>query len=127
MKITDIDHIVLSVRDIETSANFYVSVLGMVRETFDRNRVALRFGRHKLNLHPCAGGFEPKAMQPQPGSLDLCFVTDTPLTDAMSHVQGKGVTIVDGPVRRSGACGPLKSFYFRDPDGNLIEVSNRAT
>jgi catechol 2,3-dioxygenase-like lactoylglutathione lyase family enzyme len=127
MNILGIDHIVLTVRDIEATVRFYQSVMGMSKETFGEGRVALKFGQQKINLHAYGNEFEPKAETPVPGSEDLCFVTETALDDAMAHVRNHGVTIIEGPVARTGAMGPILSFYFRDPDGNLIEVANYPT
>ncbi|MEW8243413.1 MAG: VOC family protein [Candidatus Thiodiazotropha sp.] len=123
MKINRIDHIVLTVKDIEETVGFYESVIGMTRETFGEGRMALRFGRQKINLHQFNKEFEPKACLPTPGSADICFITETDLEEAMSHVKAKGVEILEGPIKRTGATGAILSFYFRDPDGNLIEVS----
>ena len=124
MKIAGIDHIVLTVQDIATTVRFYESVLGMSKEVFGEGRVALKFGSQKINLHQYGNEFEPKAEVPTPGSEDLCFVSETGLPEAMEHVQKQGVVIIEGPVARTGAVGPITSFYFRDPDGNLIEVAN---
>ncbi len=124
MKITNIDHIVLTVKNINATVEFYQSVLGMVVETFNEGRVALKFGNQKINLHEYGREFEPKASQPLPGSEDLCFITATELKGAMAHVKSRGIEILEGPVPRTGANGPIISFYFRDPDGNLIEVAN---
>jgi len=126
MKIKSIDHIVLTVRDIQATVDFYETTLGMAVETFGGDRVALKFGSQKINLHQHGKEFEPKAESPTPGSGDLCFVTETPLDTAMAHVQNLGVEVIQGPVERSGAEGPIVSFYFRDPDLNLIEVANYA-
>ena len=126
MKITNIDHIVLTVKDIDVTVEFYESVLGMVAETFGEGRVALKFGNQKINLQKHRQEFEPKAKKPVPGSGDLCFISETELVIAMAHVKSKGVKILEGPVSRTGATGTINSFYFRDPDGNLIEVSNHA-
>ncbi|WP_457664819.1 VOC family protein [Thiolapillus sp.] len=124
MSISCIDHIVLTVKDIEATVSFYESVLGMARETFGEGRVALKFGSQKINLHQQGKEYEPKARMPLPGSEDLCFITDTKLETAMDQVRNKGVEILEGPVTRTGAMGTIVSFYFRDPDGNLIEVAN---
>jgi catechol 2,3-dioxygenase-like lactoylglutathione lyase family enzyme len=124
MKITHLDHLVLTVTNIETTVDFYHHVLGMEKHTFADNRVALKFGDQKINLHQAGQEFEPKAQKPTPGSVDLCFITETPLPEAMQHVRGCGIEIIEGPVARTGVMGPIVSFYFRDPDGNLIEVSN---
>ncbi|MGA7578741.1 MAG: VOC family protein [Desulfobaccales bacterium] len=121
--IQQLDHLVLTVNNIQETVRFYESVLGMEREIFGDGRVALKFGRQKINLHEAGKEWEPKAHQPLPGSADLCFVTDTELSAAMAHVKESGVDIIEGPVRRQGADGPMLSFYFRDPDLNLIEIS----
>ena len=125
MKIDSLDHLVLTVADIRTTANFYARTLGMETVTFGEGRTALSFGSQKINLHESGREFEPKAQYPKPGSADLCFITSTPLTEVIEHVSSCDVTIIEGPVRRTGATGPILSIYFRDPDGNLIEVSNR--
>ena len=124
MNINRLDHLVLTVKDIQSTVVFYVSVLGMEREEFGAGRLALKYGNQKINLHQVGKEFEPKADRPTPGSADLCFITDVPLEKAMAHVRSKGVEIIEGPVARTGAIGPINSFYFRDPDLNLIEVSN---
>jgi catechol 2,3-dioxygenase-like lactoylglutathione lyase family enzyme len=121
--IKQLDHLVLTVKNIEETVRFYESVLGMKKEIFGEGRVALKFGRQKINLHEAGKEWEPKAHHPQPGSADLCLVTDTELRAAMAHVQSQGVDIIEGPVCRLGANGPMLSFYFRDPDLNLIEIS----
>jgi len=99
----------------------------MERQQFANGRIALLFGEQKINLHKYMEEFEPKALTPTPGSADLCFITGTDLEEAMAHVRQCGVEIIEGPVERSGAIGPLWSFYFRDPDLNLIEVANQVT
>jgi catechol 2,3-dioxygenase-like lactoylglutathione lyase family enzyme len=126
MNITDIDHIVLTVKNINKTVQFYESVLGMVGECFGENKMALKFGNQKINLHEYGSEFEPRANKPTPGSEDLCFLTDTKLDVVVEHVKSKGVKIIEGPVKRKGATGPIISIYFRDPDQNLIEVANRA-
>ena len=124
MKIRRLDHFVLTVRDIEETVSFYTSVMGMEKEEFGEGRVALNYGDQKINLHEWGKEFEPKAANPTPGSADLCFITRTPLDEAISHVKGFGVEVIEGPVQRTGAKGAILSFYFRDPDNNLIEVAN---
>ena len=126
MKIKSIDHIVLTVRDIQATVDFYQATLGMAVETFGGDRIALKFGSQKINLHRHGKEVEPKAESPTPGSGDLCFVTETPLDTAMAHVQNLGVEIIEGPSQRTGAQCPILSFYFRDPDLNLIEIANYA-
>jgi len=124
MELSKLDHIVLTVSNIEKTISFYVSVMGMKKEVFGQGRVALKYGDQKINLHEFGNEFEPKAIKPTPGSADLCFITKTPLNEAMSHVMSCGVEIIEGPVERTGAKGLILSFYFRDPDNNLIEVAN---
>lgn len=124
MDIDRIDHVVLTVQNIEATCAFYARVLGMRPLTFAGNRKALAFGRQKFNLHEAGREFEPKAARPTPGSIDLCLITSTPLADVVAHLQGCGVDIIEGPVAKTGATGPIRSVYFRDPDHNLIEVSN---
>ena len=126
MKLSRLDHLVLTVRDLDATVEFYVSVLGMELETFAEGRLALKFGNQKINLHLHGHEFEPRAALPLPGSADLCFLTETELSEAMQQVRDRGVEILQGPVARTGANGPILSFYFRDPDGNLIEVANPA-
>ena len=124
MKISKLDHFVLTVRDIEKTVSFYTSVMGMKKEVFGQGRVALKYGDQKINLHEFGNEFEPKAGNPMPGSADLCFITKTPLDEAISHVKSFGVEIIEGPVERTGVRGSILSFYFRDPDNNLMEVAN---
>ncbi|MCZ3379687.1 VOC family protein [Rhizobium sp. AG207R] len=124
IRIDHLDHLVLTVASIEESCDFYARVLGMGVETFGAGRKALTFGNQKINLHRAGHELEPKAERPTPGSADLCFISTTPLDEVIAHLQAEGVAIEEGPVRRTGATGPILSVYFRDPDQNLIEVSN---
>ena len=124
MKIDRIDHIVLTAHDVDRTIEFYSRVMGMEPITFAGGRRGLAFGRQKINLHQSGREYEPKALKPAPGALDLCFVTETPLDDVITRLKENGIVIVDGPVPKTGALGPMMSVYFRDPDGNLIEVSN---
>ncbi len=124
LKIDRFDHMVFTVRDIERTCEFYTRVLGMEVITFGGGRRALRFGEQKINLHLAGAEFEPKADPPVPGSEDVCLITKTDLDEALAHVESCGVEIIEGPNEKSGAVGPIRSFYFRDPDGNLIEISN---
>jgi catechol 2,3-dioxygenase-like lactoylglutathione lyase family enzyme len=124
MKINKIDHFVLTVQDINVTCKFYSHIFGMQVLTFGNGRKALLFGEQKINLHEVGEEFEPKALNPTPGSGDICFITDIPLVRVIDHIRSCGVEIVDGPVERSGAMGLIESVYVRDPDGNLIEVSN---
>jgi len=121
--IRSLDHLVLTVADIERTAAFYCGVLGMQRVTFGQGRVALSFGTQKINLHQLGREFEPKALTPTPGSADLCFVVDRPLEEVAATLTAAGIPIEEGPVARTGAVGPISSLYVRDPDGNLIELS----
>lgn len=125
MKIDGLDHLVLTVADVEASVAFYERVLGMTAVTFAGGRRALAFGNQKINLHRLGHEFEPKAGRPTPGSADLCFHTSTLLEDVISHLTACAVPVLEGPVRRTGAVGTILSVYFRDPDDNLIEVANR--
>jgi len=127
MHIDSLDHLVLTVSDVDATCAFYRRALGLDVVTFAGGRKALGFGRQKINLHPHGREFEPKAYRPTPGSGDLCFLTSTPIGEVVAHLTAEGVAIVDGPVRRTGATGPILSVYFRDPDGNLIEVANPLT
>ncbi|TWB50100.1 catechol 2,3-dioxygenase-like lactoylglutathione lyase family enzyme [Rhizobium sp. ERR 922] len=122
--IDHLDHLVLTVASIEETCDFYARVLGMGVETFGEGRKALTFSNQKINLHRAGHEFEPKAERPAPGSADLCFISTTSLDEVIAHLQAEGVVIEEGPVRRTGATGPILSVYFRDPDQNLIEVSN---
>jgi catechol 2,3-dioxygenase-like lactoylglutathione lyase family enzyme len=124
MKIDRLDHLVLTVADIEKTCSFYEKVLGMETAIFADGRKALSFGNQKINLHQKGHEFEPKAGSPTPGSADLCFITQTPMSDVIAHLKDCRVGILDGPVKRTGATGPIISVYFRDSDGNLVEVSN---
>jgi len=96
----------------------------MQRVDYVGGRVALAYGRQKINLHPTGNEFDPKAVTPMPGAGDVCFIAETPIDDVIKHLNGEGVEIIEGPVAKTGATGPITSVYFRDPDGNLIEVSN---
>jgi len=118
-----LDHLVLTVADIEATIAFYTSALGMELVTFG-NRKALRFGDQKINLHQSGKEFEPKAAHPTPGSGDLCFITKAPIEEVLSHLKALHHPIEEGPVERTGAAGTIRSIYLRDPDFNLIEISN---
>jgi catechol 2,3-dioxygenase-like lactoylglutathione lyase family enzyme len=124
VRIDRLDHLVLTVASIDSSCAFYQRVLGMTIVGFGQGRMALAFGNQKINLHQAGREFVPHAHRPVPGSADLCFITAMPLDAAMAHVRAQGVEMIEGPVDRTGATGPLRSFYFRDPDSNLIEISN---
>jgi catechol 2,3-dioxygenase-like lactoylglutathione lyase family enzyme len=124
MKIDSLDHLVLTVKDIEATCVFYSQVLGMETVVFGQGRKALAYGKQKINLHEHGKEFEPKAENPTPGSADLCFITSVPLNDVISHFETLGIQVLEGPIQRTGAVGPIISIYIRDPDLNLIEISN---
>ncbi len=125
-KVHSLDHLVLTVAEIPITLRFYEDVLGMAGERFQtasgETRWALKFGAQKINLHQAGAEFEPKALKPTPGSGDLCFLSETPLSDWQTHLLGLDVKIEDGPVLRTGASGPIMSIYLRDPDHNLVEI-----
>ncbi len=124
MKVQRIDHVVLTVADLERTIAFYERVLGMTPVSFGDGRRALAFGDQKLNLHQAGREFEPKALRPTPGAVDICFTTDVPLDEVAAHLRSQSIRIELGPVDKIGARRALRSLYFRDPDGNLIEVAN---
>ena len=124
MHMDRIDHFVLTVADIRATCDFYSRVLGMSVVTFGQGRKALLFGRQKINLHEVGKEFEPKANVPTAGSADFCLITDTPINEVITHLEASGVPLTEGPVARTGATGAIRSVYVRDPDQNLIEVSN---
>ena len=124
MQIKSLDHLVLTVKDINKAVEFYVNVLGMEKEIFKANRVALKFGQQKINLHELGNEFEPKAKNVHVGSADLCFITDTVLDVVIEHMNSFNIKIEEGPLLRTGAMGVINSVYIRDPDQNLIEISN---
>ncbi|WP_280151405.1 VOC family protein [Piscinibacter sp. XHJ-5] len=121
--IDHLDHLVLTTVDRDACIDFYTRVLGMALESFGANRTALRFGRQKINLHERGREFEPKAHLPVPGALDLCFIADRPLEQVVAHLRACDWPIVEGPVERTGATQKILSVYVRDPDLNLIEIS----
>ena len=124
MKIESIDHIVLTVSDISRTCLFYTQILRMEEVTFLNNGKALLFGNQKINLHLKGHEFDPKAKRPTPGSADICFIVETSLHEVINRMTKYGIPIEEGPVDRTGAQGALTSIYIRDPDGNLIELSN---
>jgi catechol 2,3-dioxygenase-like lactoylglutathione lyase family enzyme len=124
MDIKNLDHLVLTVANLESTCRFYNLALGMEVIEFGENRKALKFGDQKINLHQYGSEFEPKAFKPTPGTADLCFITDFPLREVMQELKEKCIEIEEGPVERTGANGKITSIYLRDPDMNLIEVSN---
>lgn len=128
--LTAIDHIVMTVQDMDKTITFYRDVLGMSHETFQpatggAMRHALVFGQYKINLHPADAPYSPHADDPRPGSVDICLLSTLPVTDWCARFAGHDIILVDGPVERTGATGPILSVYVRDPDGNLIEIANR--
>jgi catechol 2,3-dioxygenase-like lactoylglutathione lyase family enzyme len=123
VRIDRLDHLVLTVADIDATMAFYTRVLGMDAGTFGAGRTALAFGRSKINLHRAGHEFEPKALRPTPGSADLCLIAAGPLEQVIEDLAAHGIPVEEGPVERTGATGPILSVYFRDPDQNLIEVS----
>jgi catechol 2,3-dioxygenase-like lactoylglutathione lyase family enzyme len=127
MKISHLDHLVLTVADIENTCNFYQTVLGFEVITFKGDRKALKFGHQKINLHQLGNEFEPKALHPTSGSADLCFISETPISEVVTHLNQLNIQIEEGPVERTGAMHSILSVYIRDPDQNLIEISNILT
>lgn len=126
MIIDRLDHLVLTVADIVATCDFYSRVLGMRVVSFGAGRTALVFGSQKINLHAKGKEINPKAARPTPGSADLCFISTTPIAEVLGHLRQCGISIIEGPVQRTGAKGSIMSVYFRDLDENLIEVSNYA-
>lgn len=122
-----LDHLVLTVRDLDVTCAFYQRVLGMEVVTFAGGRKALSFGHQKINLHQAGHEFEPKADRPTPGSADLCFIAAVPLSQIIAHLHACEVAILEGPAPRTGALGAMLSVYFRDPDLNLIEIAEYLT
>ncbi|QES88712.1 VOC family protein [Rhizosphaericola mali] len=123
MIIERIDHIVFTVADIEATVKFYTEVLNFELEIFNGNRKALKFGNQKINLHQKGKEFEPMALYPTCGAIDLCFITKLSISDIQNELSEKGIVIEEGIVERTGALGKINSIYLRDPDHNLIEIS----
>ena len=121
--IDHVDHIVLTTRDKDACIRFYAGVLGMKLESFSENRLALHFGSQKINLHEWGKEFTPRAHVAVPGSLDLCFIASTSLENVIEKLQASNIRIIEGPVKKTGAKGPMRSVYVRDPDLNLVEIS----
>jgi catechol 2,3-dioxygenase-like lactoylglutathione lyase family enzyme len=122
MGIATLDHLVLTVADLDATVAFYER-LGMRAEAFGGGRIALRFGDQKINLHPAGAEFQPHALHPVPGSADLCFLIDGSLAEVARALAEAGAPVELGPVEREGAVGAMDSLYVRDPDGNLVELS----
>ncbi|MEM1282513.1 MAG: VOC family protein [Chlamydiota bacterium] len=123
MVIETLDHLVLTALHLESTCQFYEKI-GFSKERFGNERIALKFGKQKINVHQYKKEFEPKAKIPTPGSQDLCFVVSTPINDVIKTLIESGIEIIEGPVERTGATSKLISVYIRDPDGNLLEFSN---
>lgn len=123
MNVTGLDHLVLTVKDLDATCEFYATFLGMEVATFGENRKTLAFGSQRINLHQAGHELEPKAHRPTPGAADLCFLTDVSYEEVIAHLNNCGIPIILGSVSRTGGAGLLKSVYFRDPDLNLIEVA----
>lgn len=124
IRIDHLDHLVLTVADIEKTCLFYHDILGFEVVTFGAGRKALRYGDQKFNLHQTGHEFEPKAARPTAGSADFCLIASTSLDDVVADLKKAGITIEEGPIERTGAHGPIRSVYIRDPDRNLVEISN---
>jgi catechol 2,3-dioxygenase-like lactoylglutathione lyase family enzyme len=124
VKVTTLDHLVLTVQDLESTVDFYTRVLGMTVSVFGEGRLALKFGTQKINLHELGKELQPNARRAQAGSADLCFLSDEPLDSWVDHFEEEGVDVVGGPIRQTGALGPMDSIYCRDPDGNLVEIAS---
>lgn len=124
MLISTIDHLVITVHDIEKSCTFYETVMGLEIISFGEERKAIKVGAQKINLHQTGNEISPCAKNPTPGSADLCFITPKPISDYLHHLKDRGIDIELGPVKRYGVSGEMDSVYFRDPDGNLLEVSH---
>jgi catechol 2,3-dioxygenase-like lactoylglutathione lyase family enzyme len=124
--IDHIDHIVLTTRDLQGCIRFYTDILGMKLEEFrtpTEKRLALKFGQQKINVHEWGKEFEPRAHVAAPGTLDLCFIAAVPLEEVIRNLKAAKVPILEGPVKKTGAMGPMQSVYVRDPDLNLVEIS----
>jgi catechol 2,3-dioxygenase-like lactoylglutathione lyase family enzyme len=124
MKINRLDHFVLTVADIAATVEFYTTVLGMAEVSFGAGRRALTFGNSKINLHEVGKEFEPKAERPTPGSADVCLIVEDDIEQVIAQLTAAGVAVLEGPVERTGATGKIVSCYLRDPDRNLVELSN---
>lgn len=124
MRISHLDHLVLTVAEIEATCNFYQHVLNFEVIEFGENRKALKSGSQKINLHQTGHEFEPKAAFPTQGSADLCFISETPIEHIIQQLKQLHIDIEQGPIQRTGAMGAILSVYIRDPDHNLIEISN---
>lgn len=124
IRIKSLDHLVITASDLQATIDFYTRVLGMEHVAFGNNLHAVQFGDQKFNIHDTSTDVSPKAKNIVPGSADFCLICETPVSQVILHLADCGIEIEEGPVTRSGAAGTLESVYFRDPDGNLVEVSN---
>lgn len=124
IRIKSLDHLVITASDLQATVDFYATVLGMEHVAFGDNLHAMHFGDQKFNIHDASTDVSPKAANIVPGSEDFCLISETPISQVIRHLAECGVAVEEGPVTRSGAAGTLESVYFRDPDGNLVEVSN---
>jgi len=124
IRIKNLDHLVITASDLQVTIDFYTKVLGMEHVAFGDNLHAIHFGDQKFNIHDASTDVSPKAKNIVPGAADFCLISETPVSQVIQHLQDCGITVEQGPVMRSGAAGTLESVYFRDPDGNLVEVSN---
>ena len=121
--IDHIDHVVLTTRDLPACTRFYCEILGMKKEQFGQNRIAFKFGTQKINTHEWGREFTPRAHVAAPGTLDLCFIASEPLENVIKRFNESKIEIIEGPVTKTGANGPIRSVYVRDPDLNLVEIS----
>jgi len=124
INVTHIDHLVLTVTDMETTCRFYREVLGMTLIEYGNNRKALGFGAQKINLHAKDDNIQPAADKPTPGAMDLCFISDSPIQEIIAQLEQQNISLIAGPVTRHGAQGAMESVYIRDPDNNLIEIAH---
>jgi catechol 2,3-dioxygenase-like lactoylglutathione lyase family enzyme len=124
IQIQHIDHVVMTVENVEITINWYLRVLGVKSAAFGDGRKALLLNKQKINLHQKGAEFEPKALHTTPGSLDICLIAATPLAALMEHLKKERVAIEKGPIKRNGATGLITSIYIRDPDKNLLEIAN---
>ena len=124
LQIDHIDHVVMTVENVDTTIKWYLRVLGIKSAVFGEGRKALLLNKQKINLHQKGAEFDPKALHPTPGSMDICLISITPLANVMEHFKKQRVAIEKGPIKRNGATGLITSVYIRDPDKNLLEISN---
>ena len=131
MKLEKIDHVVITVKNLNKTIDFYTNILGMKLEQFsssldnNQSRYAVNFGSQKINIHEEIKPIKPNALNPSSGSMDICFISKNKINDWVHHLVKKGINVEIGPERKTGALGPILSIYVRDPDFNLIEISNQ--